>query len=513
VFQSIVVLLRASNFERAMSPSAEAASALYNQAVSRKDAPWSSAWRKVFHFGIVLLLIVGFAWHASDRLNRQQVFNTHPHLNDGRVMRSNEDGSIFVLNSNTTQWILEDYPKMTMYDEDPAALGKLNAVAIATYCTRTCNHSRGEIVARLTLKGSTGSWKGSPWSHSIPRRNATTLLKTMTGRTILLIGDSIQKNFFKSLLCTSLHAGFLAEKPVQNKRTDSGICARFNRTADGVTIDTTLCFLRANRQPAVALAHVQHLLAPSDVVVSNVGAWYTDSPPHPKLAYFRKALKNMKNTFSQDNLPNKFVHIWREESPIHFPKGKYVAGAELVWQDPKSSAPRCQNLVVDTGSKRRRIRRRQLLVDDTDEYVKKRVEIATEIFGNDKQWWPPLLGIRGLSQTRWDAHIDYNPIKKRRDCQHWCWPGVTDGWVQILAMHFKRYAHNFPQVADEKKVSNKIIREKMWLKWKSSMRSKDLPSLVWDKATTLPKLGFTLPFEHGVWYRTKHGYAVKTFRL
>jgi hypothetical protein len=403
--------------------------------------------------------------------------NVHLHSKNVQLKYPNEDGSIFILNPNTTQWILKD-SKETAYDEP--ALSKLNALAIAKHCIYTCNHHRGEIVARLTLEGSTGKWNGSAWSHSVPRRNATTLLKTMTGRTVVLIGDSIHKNFYKSLLCTSLHAGYLAEKPVTHNKTDDGICARFHRTADGLNIDTTLCFIRANRQPAVSLAYIEHLLTPSDVVLSNVAAWYPDSPPHPKLAYFRKSLTNYKNKFAQENMP---VHIWREESPNHWPNGKYVPGSArpFNFSKDKNSILRCKNAKGDTGSKRL-ISRRQLL----DKYVLKRIRIATEIFGNDtsKQWWPPLLGIRGVSEARWDAHIDFNPIKNILDCQHWCWPGVTDGWVQILAMYFKRYEHNFPQVADDKKSSE--IREKTWLGWKSSIRSKHLLPTVWKRSTALP---------------------------
>ena len=335
--------------------------------------------------------------------------------------------------------------------------------------------------------------------------------KATNDRITIALAHSIQKNFYKSLLCTSLHVGFLADNIISDVGGSSdGICARFNRTTDGIHVDTMLCFIRANRRPALSWGHVHQylgkLVASSDVVLSNVAAWYSYNAD-PKNIFFRKALTNYNNQFSTATTTTTTtttttassslhvpVHIWREESPNHYSDGMYVPGAANMSNSHRpvdflannfqsdGSTPRCYKANVAKKKKEKmeaKKHRRQLVAD----FVLGRMSIPIEIFGNSTtnkctQWWPPVLGIRQLSEIRWDAHMDYNLNTKKLDCQHWCFPGVTDAWVQIFGLYLKRYSRNFPKVTTE--MMSTKMRDQVWSGWRSMLNEKGLLNIVWN---------------------------------
>ena len=146
---------------------------------------------KSFNFPIMSFKIIGDNHYSNLRLNLRpkercssapsRRYPTNP------TKYNNEDGSIFVQNTNTTiKWKLEA-PHTTIHDKP--ALSHLNSFAISRYCQRSCNHIRGAKVARYTLEGFIHPrYSAVPFVPlTVPQRNATTLLKLMTGRTILFI--------------------------------------------------------------------------------------------------------------------------------------------------------------------------------------------------------------------------------------------------------------------------------------------------------------------------------------
>ena len=92
---------------------------------------------RVFIFRILLLMRFGLVNYTNiPHLNvRLHSKNVRLHSKNVRLRYPNEDGSIFILNPNTTKWILEG-SKETAYDE--LALSKLNAVAIIAKPGKHC---------------------------------------------------------------------------------------------------------------------------------------------------------------------------------------------------------------------------------------------------------------------------------------------------------------------------------------------------------------------------------------
>lgn len=48
-----------------------------------------------------------------------------------------------------------------------------------------------------------------------------------------------------------------------------------------------------------------------------------------------------------------------------------------------------------------------------------------------------ILDITHMSEFRSDAHPSTAGGKKHEDCMHWCLPGLTDSWVDLLMAHLE----------------------------------------------------------------------------
>jgi hypothetical protein len=48
-----------------------------------------------------------------------------------------------------------------------------------------------------------------------------------------------------------------------------------------------------------------------------------------------------------------------------------------------------------------------------------------------------VLDITGMSEFRADAHPSTTGGKKHDDCMHWCLPGLTDTWNDLLAVNLE----------------------------------------------------------------------------
>lgn len=46
-----------------------------------------------------------------------------------------------------------------------------------------------------------------------------------------------------------------------------------------------------------------------------------------------------------------------------------------------------------------------------------------------------ILDVSHMSEFRADAHPSTAGGKKHEDCMHWCLPGVTDSWNDLLVTH------------------------------------------------------------------------------
>jgi len=48
-----------------------------------------------------------------------------------------------------------------------------------------------------------------------------------------------------------------------------------------------------------------------------------------------------------------------------------------------------------------------------------------------------MLDITHMSEIRADAHPSTTGGKKHEDCMHWCLPGLTDSWNDLLIAHLE----------------------------------------------------------------------------
>ncbi|URE19804.1 hypothetical protein MUK42_11547, partial [Musa troglodytarum] len=284
------------------------------------------------------------------------------------------------------------------------------------------------------------SWQSIAHAFSVSR---------MQNRTIALVGDSLGRQQFQSLMCmitggrknprvkdVGKEYGFTKAR---NAVRPSGWAYRFPDTNTTILYhwSASLCDLQPLNVSDPATNHAMHLDRPAnflrkylhrfDVLVLNTGhhwnrekfranRWemYVDGKKNTntKLAALGDA-KNLTIHSVIKWLDSQLPHLphlkafLRTLSPRHFVNGEWNSGGS------------CDNTVpLSVGS--------EVSQDGSGDPVAEAAVRGTEV---------KLLDITALSLLRDEGHISRFGIKAsqgRHDCLHWCLPGVPDTWNEIL---------------------------------------------------------------------------------
>ncbi|THU60831.1 hypothetical protein C4D60_Mb07t16890 [Musa balbisiana] len=304
-----------------------------------------------------------------------------------------------------------------------------------------CNYAKGKWVAdnRRPLYSGLGckQWLSPMWACR------------MQNRTIALVGDSLGRQQFQSLMCmitggrknprvkdVGKEYGFTKARDAVRP---SGWAYRFPETNTTVLYhwSASLCELEPLNVSDPATNYAMHLDRPAnflrkylhrfDVLVLNTGHhWNREKFRANRWEMFVHGKKNTNGKLAAigdaKNLTIHSVIKWldsrlphlphlkaflRASSPRHFVNGEWNSGGS------------CDNTVpLSVGS--------EVSQDGSGDLVAEAAVRGTEV---------KLLDITALSLLRDEGHISRYGIKAsrgRHDCLHWCLPGVPDTWNEIL---------------------------------------------------------------------------------
>ncbi|GMH31125.1 hypothetical protein Nepgr_032968 [Nepenthes gracilis] len=292
-------------------------------------------------------------------------------------------------------------------------------------------------------------WKWQPNCCDIPSLNATDFLQRLTGKKLIFVGDSLNRNMWESLVCILRH-GIRKKNRVYeiSGRTEfkkKGFYAfrfeDYNCSVDFVAAPFLVqesVFRTGNGTLETLRLDVMDRTTPmyhdADIIVFNTGHWWTHEKTsrgedyyqegnyvHPRLKVleaYKKALTTWARWVDR-NIDGKRTRVFfRGYSPTHFSGGRWNSGGQCHDETEPIFE---QNYLRHYPSKMRAL-----------ESVLQ--AMRTPVI---------YLNISRLTDYRKDGHPSiyrkvYRTAEERQtaeqtqDCSHWCLPGVPDTWNELL---------------------------------------------------------------------------------
>lgn len=292
------------------------------------------------------------------------------------------------------------------------------------------------------------NWRWKPDGCDLPRFNATDFLVKLRGKSLMLVGDSMNRNQFESMLCV-LREGLSDKSRMYEvhghnitkgrgyfvfKFEDYNCTVEFVRShflvREGVRANA-----QGNTNPTLSIDRIDKSNARwkrANILVFNTGHWWVHGktargknyykegdfiyPKFDATEAYRRALKTWAKWIDQNVNPQKQLVFYRGYSSAHFRGGDWDSGGSCNGE----KEPVKKGSILDSYPLKMKI---------VEEAIK---EMQVPVI---------LLNVTKLTNFRKDGHpsiygkpnMDGKKVSSRKqDCSHWCLPGVPDIWNHLI---------------------------------------------------------------------------------
>lgn len=291
-------------------------------------------------------------------------------------------------------------------------------------------------------------WRWKPDGCDLPRFNATDFLVRLRGKRLMLVGDSMNRNQFESMLCLlreGLHNKSRMYEIHGYKITkgrgyyvfrfeDYNCTVEFVRShflvKEGVRING-----QGNSNPTLSIDRIDKTAKrwkQAHILVFNTGHWWTHGktsrgknyykegnyvyPKFDAVEAYRRALRTWANWVDKNVNPRKQLVFYRGYSSPHFRGGDWDSGGSCNGE----TKPVLRGSILNSYPLKMKI----------VEEVLKEMQVPVK-----------LLNVTRLTNFRKDGHPSIygkhvtagkKVSTRRQDCSHWCIPGVPDAWNELI---------------------------------------------------------------------------------
>ncbi|KAJ0966217.1 hypothetical protein J5N97_027355 [Dioscorea zingiberensis] len=302
-------------------------------------------------------------------------------------------------------------------------------------------------------------WRWQPSHCDLPPLDPLRFLRRYRNKNIGFVGDSLNRNMFVSLVCMLSRVSGDVKK-WRPAGADRGFTfLSYNLT---VAYHRTNLLVRYGRWSANANGGVLESLgykqgyrvdvdvpeqtwaeAPGfhDILIFNTGHWWGApakfDPIQSPMLFFHKGMPLSPPILPEDGLDMALKHmmlyvektsridtikIFRSQSPRHFEGGDWNEGGSCRRTEPLLPEQVEELFSLEKNG-----------TNTEDRLVNRHLYKALK--GSRFQ----VLDITHMSEFRADAHPSTAGGKKHEDCMHWCLPGLTDSWNDLLVAYLDNW--------------------------------------------------------------------------
>ncbi|KAF2317621.1 hypothetical protein GH714_025775 [Hevea brasiliensis] len=291
-------------------------------------------------------------------------------------------------------------------------------------------------------------WRWKPETCDLPRFNATDFLTRLRGKRLMLVGDSMNRNQFESMLCL-LREGLSDKSRMREihghkitkgrgyyvfKFMDYNCSVEFVRShflvREGVRINA-----QGNSNPTLSIDRIDKTSGRwkrANILVFNTGHWWTHGktargknyykegdylyPQFDAVEAYRRALRTWAKWIDGNVDPVKQLIFYRGYSSAHFRGGDWDSGGSCNGEtEPILKGAILNNYPLKMKIVEEVIREMQIPV---------KLLNVTKLTNFRKDGHPSVYG-KNLTAGR-------KISTRRQDCSHWCLPGVPDAWNELI---------------------------------------------------------------------------------